>query len=34
MPTIATLEELDHGTVADLFEAHRSSLVGVPEGPR
>jgi 8-oxo-dGTP pyrophosphatase MutT (NUDIX family) len=34
MPTIATLEELDHGTVTDLFEVHRASLAGVPRGPR
>jgi 8-oxo-dGTP pyrophosphatase MutT (NUDIX family) len=34
MPTIATLEELDHGTVAALFDAHRPTLTGVPRGPR
>jgi hypothetical protein len=34
MPTIATLEELDHGTVDALFDAHRSTLTGIPRGPR
>ena len=34
MPTIATLEELDHGTVDALLEQHRTLLTSPRRGPR